>query len=254
MFGGNRILLQVERAEFAHERHSVGRFREIHFVRHKEGPRVRHAEILFIQMRFAGQPRFGTLEAVPHRLQLADPIVRTKIDEQQRQVRSADQSQQIRVEHVDRDGRGIDQLHHDVFPWHHARERLASGERIGRYFGRRPGEAAEQLAFAGVGSADQHGAAGALSGNPNPGRRLFRRPLLFGLLPRFADLLLEFRLEFVGALVLGHLPQHHLEAAQLLVGRRRAAIVGFGLVVLRREIGWHGPAQGYSAPASSKYV
>jgi hypothetical protein len=49
--------------------------------------------------------------------------------------------------------------------------------------------------------------------------------------------------------VLGYLPQHDFEATQLLIGRRLRGQIGFGLVVLRRKIGWHGPAQGHSAPA-----
>ena len=54
-----------------------------------------------------------------------------------------------------------------------------------------------------------------------------------------ADLLLEFGLELFGSLVLGHLAKHDLEPFQLLLGRRRAAVLFFGLVVLGSEVGSH---------------
>ena len=46
---------------------------------------------------------------------------------------------------------------------------------------------------------------------------------LLGLLFGFADLSLQLGLQLVGALVLGHFPQHQLQAPQLILRRLRAA-------------------------------
>ncbi len=146
---------------------------------------------------------------------------------------------QIGVEVIGRNRRRVDQLHRDVFPGHHRRRRHGRGEGIGGHFGRGPREDGDQLALAGVRSAEQDDRAGPLPGDAQAASLFARALLNRHLLLELSNLRLQFRLKVIGPLVLGDLLHHHLEALQFLFEALRPAILLFGLEILLGKIGGH---------------
>src|SRR4051794_40016066 len=63
---------------------------------------------------------------------------------------------------------------------------------------------------------------------------------LLSLVLRFADFCFQLGLQLISPFVLGNLAQHQLQAAQLFLWRLRAAVLLFGFLVLRRQVGGHG--------------
>ena len=63
--------------------------------------------------------------------------------------------------------------------------------------------------------------------------------MLLDILLRSADFRFQLGLQLVGPLMLGDLAQHHLQTAKFVVGSLSRAVLGFGLVILGREISWH---------------
>ena len=90
-----------------------------------------------------------------------------------------------------------------------------------------------------LGGADQDRTTRPLPGNPQSARSFPGGLALLQILPGLADLLLQFRVELVGALVLGKLAEHDLQAFQFFLGRGGPAIRLFRLQVLRSQIGRH---------------
>ena len=146
---------------------------------------------------------------------------------------------QVRIHVVGGDRRRIDQLHRHVLPGHHGGGGHGRGERIGRHLGRRPGEAGDQLALAGVRAAQQDRRARALPRNAQAAGLLAAALLGRQLLLELGDLRFQVRLKVIGPLVLGDLLHHHLEALQFLFQGRRPTVILFGLEVLLGEIGRH---------------
>ncbi len=108
----------------------------VDFVRYEKRLRIGQADVILVQVRFAAEAGFRGIEPIDHILILLNPVVAREINQQQRQVRSANQSLMKRFENVGGDRWSIDQLHHDIFPGHHAGERFTRREWIFRDFGR----------------------------------------------------------------------------------------------------------------------
>ena len=62
-------------------------------------------------------------------------VVIGEIDQQQTGVGGTHEAAEIRFHEIGSDRRSVHQLHAGIFPIHHARMRLASGERVGCHFG-----------------------------------------------------------------------------------------------------------------------
>ena len=140
---------------------------------------------------------------------------------------------------IGRDRRRIDQLHGHVFPGHHGRGGHGGGKRIGRDLGRRSGQAGDQLALAGVGTAQDNRRAGSLARNAQAvglfAAALFRGHLFFDL----ADFRFQLGLKMVGPLMLGNLLEHHLQALQFFFDTGRPAVFLLGFAILLCKIGGH---------------
>ena len=181
-----------------------------------------------------------SLEPIEHFLALLDAVVAAQVDHQEDQVGRTDQVLDVRVHEILGDRRRVDQLHGHVLEGHHRRGRRLRGERVGGHLGRRPREAANQLALAGVGTAQEDCRAGPLPGDAKTAAALLAAALLGDqVLLELGDLGLQIGLEVVGPLVLGDLLEHDLQTGQFFLARRGPAVFLLGLQVLLGEIGWH---------------
>jgi len=85
-----------------------------------------------------------------------------QVGDQQQQVCPADQVEQLRLQVHAVGGRGIDQLHLDIFHLHHAWGGLPGGVQGGGDLRLCVGQGGDQGGLAGVGWADHHHLTGAL--------------------------------------------------------------------------------------------
>ena len=113
------------------------------------------------------------------------------------------------------------------------------GERVGGDLGRCPREAANQLALAGVGTAQEDRRAGPLPWDAKTAAALLAAFLGDQVLLELGDLGLQIGLEVVGPLVFGDLLEHDLETGQFFLEGRGPAVFCLGLQILLGEIGWH---------------
>ena len=124
---------------------------------------------------------------------------------------------QVRVHEILGDRRRVDQLDCHVLEGHHRRGRRLGGERVGGHLGRCPGEAANQLALAGVGAAQEDCRAGPLPRDAKTAAALLAAFLGDQVLLELGDLGLQIGLEVVGPLMFGDLLEHDLEAGQFFL-------------------------------------
>ncbi len=191
--------------------------------------------IVFACGRCADEMDLSVRKSFDDRLGGERTVVVANINNDCDRVGSTSEVGDIRLVEIGSDWRQVNELNANVFPIHHARDRLACGEWIRGHFRCRLRELSQQAALAAIWSAEKNDGAGALPGNLVTGRRLLRAGLgRFDLVVDFRDLRLEDDLNFFARLVLGQDHPHLLESGELLFRRAGLFILGLGIVVLGR--------------------
>jgi hypothetical protein len=189
------------------------------------------------------------LEPSPQAGDLIDASGVPEVDDEQGAAGVLERAWHPGLEELGAHRRQVEKLEVDVLVGEHPGQRDLRGERVGSGGGVRAGQPRMKARLAGVGWTQQRDLRCAF--RPHDQRGSAARPTLArpgDVLRQLLDPRLEVGLDVLGALVLGDRAQHLAQAFEPFLRLTRLAIGLLGRLVLRREVGRHGPC--YCAPTS----